>query len=155
MSSIAERAGATAPAERGDRVELAIEGMTCASCAARIERRLNELAGVRASVSYASERAAVAFDPARVSVQDLLATVAAAGYHASLADEALGEGDPAAPYRLRLIIAAALSLPLAVLAWVAAARFSGWEWVSLGLTTPVVFYCGWPFHRAAAAGARH
>jgi Cu+-exporting ATPase len=141
--------------ETGEQVELAIEGMTCASCAARIEKRLNKLDGVSASVNYASEHAAVTFDPADVSLEDLIGAVEAAGYHASLPEEALGEDDPAAPYRWRLIVAVVLSVPLALLAMIGALQFSGWEWVSLVLATPVVFWSGWPFHRAAALNARH
>jgi Cu+-exporting ATPase len=145
---------ATAPEQR-ERVELEIEGMTCASCAARIEKRLNRLDGVDAAVNFANEHASVSFDPGHVSVHDLLGTVEAAGYGASLPHHAADEGDPAVPYRLRLIVAVTLSLPLALLAMVPALQFSGWKWVSLGLATPVVFWTGWPFHRAAALNARH
>ncbi len=142
-------------AEKPDRVELAIEGMTCASCAARIEKRLNRLQGVEASVNFASEHAAVSFDPGEVSVADLIALVEGAGYHASLPRDALGEDDPVAPLRPRLLLALVFAAPLALLAMVPALRFSGWEWVSLALATPVVFWCGWPFHRAALLNARH
>ena len=140
---------------QGERVELAIAGMTCASCAARIEKRLNKLDGVSASVNYASEQAAVTFDPGQVSLDDLIGTVQAVGYQASLPREALGEEDPTARYRRRLILAVVLSVPLALLAMVPALQFSGWGWVSLVLATPVVFWSGWPFHRAAALNARH
>ena len=150
MAEVADRAAA----ER-DRVELELEGMTCASCATRIEKRLNRLEGVEATVNYATEQAAVAFDPERASVEDLIGTVEAAGYHASLPREALGTDDPVRPWRLRLVVATLLSVPLLVLAWAAPLRFGGWEWVSLALATPVVFWCGWPFHRAAARDARH
>ena len=146
---------ATATDPPSERVELAIDGMTCASCAARIEKRLNKLDGVRASVNFASEHAAVAFDPGLVSVDDLIGAVGAAGYHASLPMEALGEEDPAESYRLRLAVAVVLSVPLALFAMVPALQFSGWKWVSLVLATPVVFWAGWPFHRAAALNARH
>ena len=135
-------------------VELAIGGMTCASCAARIEKRLNKLDGVTATVNFASEHAAVAFDPARASVDDLIGAVEAAGYEAAL-PEAVTEEDPARPYRRRLVLAAALTVPLVLFAWIPASRPPGWEWVSLALATPVVFYAGWPFHRATAANARH
>jgi P-type Cu+ transporter len=146
---------ATATTQPRERVELALDGMTCASCAARIEKRLNKLDGVSASVNYASEHAAVAYDPGQASVEDLIASVEAAGYHASLPQEAIGEEDPAAPYRLRLLVAAVLSVPLALMAMVPALQFAGWQWVSLVLATPVVFWSGWPFHRAAAVNARH
>jgi P-type Cu+ transporter len=137
------------------RVELTIEGMTCTSCAARLEKQLNKLNGVSASVNYANEQAAVSFDPRELSVEDLLHTVEAAGYHVSLPQEALGEEDPARAYRLRLLVAVPLSVLLALLAMVPALQFSGWAWVSLALATPVVFWCGWPFHRAAILNARH
>ena len=117
-------------AQKSDRVELAIEGMTCASCAARIEKRLNRLDGVEASVNYASEHAAVCFDPGQVSVADLIAAVEGAGYHASLPREALGEDDPARALRPRLLVAVVLAVPLVLMAMVPAMRFSGWEWVS-------------------------
>src|SRR6516165_10903639 len=146
---------ATAIQQPSERVELDLEGMTCASCATRVEKRLNKLEGVNASVNFASERATVAFDPDRTSIEDLIGAVEKAGYHASLPLEALGEDDPAKPYRLRLAVAVALSVPLVLLAMVPALQFSGWEWASLALATPVVFWCGWPFHRAAAANARH
>ena len=135
-------------------VELAITGMTCASCAARIEKRLNKVEGVTATVNFASEHAAVAFDPAQVDIDDLIGAVEAAGYGAVL-PEAVTDEDPARPYRRRLVLAVALSVPLAIFAWISDSRPPGWEWVSLALATPVVFYAGWPFHRAAAANARH
>jgi P-type Cu+ transporter len=137
------------------RVELALEGMTCASCATRIEKRLNRLDGVAATVNFATEQAAVSFDPEQVSVDELIEAVEAAGYHASPQRDALGDEDPTRPYRLRLLVAAVLSAPVAVLAMAPATRFSGWEWLSLVLATPVVFWGGWPFHRAAAVNARH
>ncbi len=141
--------------ERRDRVELALGGMSCASCATRIEKRLNKLDGVAATVNFATEQASVAFDPEQASLDDLIGAVEAAGYHASLPQEALGEEDPAKPWRLRLVVAIALSVPLMVLAWAPPLQFAGWEWASLGLATPVVFWCGWPFHRGAVLNARH
>ncbi len=138
-----------------ERIELALGGMTCASCATRIEKRLNKLEGVSASVNYASEEAAVTFDPGLVSVEDLIGAVEAAGYHATPAQEGADEVDPARVWLLRLVAAAVLSVPVAVLTWATQLQFSGWRWLSLGLTAPVVLVAGWPFHRAAAAGARH
>jgi Cu+-exporting ATPase len=129
--------------------------MTCASCAARVERRLNKLGGVAATVNFATEEAAVSFDAGQVSVDQLIAAVEAAGYHARVPAPSPVDDDPGRPYRLRLAGAVAASVPLVVLAWVPASRFLGWEWLSLALATPVVLYGGWPFHRAAAANARH
>jgi Cu+-exporting ATPase len=155
MATVAEQPTARAGDPRRGHVELAIEGMTCASCAVRIEKRLNKLDGVQASVNYAGEQASVAFDPERVSVDELIGAVKGAGYHASLVQAALGDEDPARPWLVRLVVAVVLSVPLAVLAWAPPTRFSGWEWVSLALATPVVAFSGWPFHRAAALNARH
>jgi Cu+-exporting ATPase len=124
--------------ESRQHVELAITGMTCASCAARIEKRLNKVDGVTATVNFASEHAAVAFDPAQVDIDDLIGAVEAAGYGAAV-PEAVTDEDPARPYRRRLVLAVALSVPLAIFAWVPAARPPGWEWISLALATPVVF----------------
>ena len=140
--------------ESRQHVELAITGMTCASCAARIEKRLNKVDGVTATVNFASEHAAVAFDPTQVDLDDLIGAVESAGYGAAL-PEAVTDEDPARPYRHRLVLAVAFSVPLAVFAWVTASRPPGWEWVSLVLATPVVVYAGWPFHKAALANARH
>jgi P-type Cu+ transporter len=143
-----------------ERLELPIEGMTCASCATRIENRLNRLDGVEATVNYATENAAVTFDPARIAPVDLLAAVEAAGYRARLAapgeppaDEA--EPDPTAPWRLRLLVSAALSLPVLLLAMIEPLQFDYWQWLSLQLATPVVLWGGWPFHRAAWLNLRH
>ena len=143
---------ATQPTER---VRLDVEGMTCASCAARIERKLNKLDGVEATVNYATEEAAVAYDPSAVTIDDLLAAVEAVGYRAGLPGDAAATADAARSLFLRLLVAAALSAPLALLAMVAPLRFGGWEWLAFALSTPVVLWAGWPFHRAAAQNARH
>ena len=136
-------------------VELAITGMTCASCANRIEGRLNRLAGVTATVNYATERAKVSY-PETLSTADLLATVEAAGYAASAPTPEPEEGtpDPDA-LRRRLVVAALLSVPVVALGMVPGATFPGSGWLSLALATPVVMWAGWPFHRAALANARH
>ena len=156
MSTLTEPVPAQArPAEHVEHVELVIDGMTCASCATRIEKRLNKLDEVSASVNFASEHATVTFDAGSLSVDDLIGAVEAAGYHTSLLQEATQEDDPARVWLVRLLIAAALSVPLAVLAWATPLQFNGWRWVSLVLATPVVAYSGWPFHRAAALNARH
>ena len=133
---------------------LALEGMTCAACASRIERSLNKLDGVEATVNFATETASVSYDPAVVAPESLVAAVERVGYHAAPAE--LGrvhEHDDAPPSRL--IVAIALSIPLALLAMITPLQFSGWEWVSLVLATPVVFWSGAEFHRAALLNARH
>ncbi|HEU0131274.1 MAG TPA: heavy metal translocating P-type ATPase [Mycobacteriales bacterium] len=130
-------------------VSLAVGGMTCASCAARIEKRLNKLDGVTATVNYATETATVTYDPARVSTGDLVATVAATGYTAALpsAGDAAQERDPV---RARLLVSAALTLPL-----VLSMAFMVPAVVAVLLATPVVTWGAWPFHRAALANLRH
>jgi Cu+-exporting ATPase len=138
-----------------ERLSLEIEGMTCASCATRIEKKLNKLDGVEATVNYATEAAAVSFDPDAVGVGELMAAVEAAGYHADLPSDARDADDTTRHLQRRLVVAAALSVPLVVLTMVPPARFPGWEWLALALSTPVVFWAGWPFHRAAALNARH
>ncbi len=138
-----------------ERVTLDIDGMTCAACASRIERKLNKLTGVDASVNYATEAATVDFDPHTVALDDLLQTVEAAGYHAALPDGTAERGDVLPALRRRLAVAVALTAPLVVLAMVPPLQFAGWEWLALTLATPVVFWAGVGFHRAALANARH
>jgi P-type Cu+ transporter len=145
----------TAVVEPDTRVDLALEGMTCAACATRIERKLNKLDGVEASVNYATEQATVRFDPERVSVPDLLGAVEAAGYRAALASEGGDAVDRADAVRRRLVVAAALTAPLVALAMVGPLQFGGWEWLAFALATPVVFWAGLGFHRAAVLNARH
>jgi Cu+-exporting ATPase len=147
MTAVASR-----PAER---VRLDLEGMTCASCASRIERKLNKLDGVEATVNYATDQAAVTYDPSVITVDDLVATVAAAGYRAALEDVDAADMDESGALKARLVVAAALSLPLTLLAMVMPLQFEGWEWVAFALSTPVVLWAGWPFHRAALVNARH
>jgi Cu+-exporting ATPase len=140
-----------------ERLELPIEGMTCASCATRIEKRLNKLEGVEATVNYATENAAVHFDPLRVAPEDLIAAIEAAGYQARLAkDERVeAEDDSTAPLRRRLIVSALLSLPVLLLAMIEPLQFDSWQWLSLQLATPVVLWGAWPFHRAAWQNLKH
>ncbi len=130
---------------------LEIEGMTCAGCVSRVERKLNELDSVDASVNLATESARVRFDPARVQLDDLVGAVTAIGYGAAPA-AGLRDDKPARP--VRLIVAALLSAPLVAL-MLPPLQFSGWEWVSFALATPVVLWAGLPFHRAALLNARH
>ena len=128
-------------------VELPITGMTCASCANRIERTLNGLDGVRASVNYATERATVDFDPAAVAADDLVAAVASAGYSAALPE---AEPEPAPdPLTTRLVVSALLTLPVLLIAMIPPLQFDNWQWLSLTLASPVVVWGAWPFHRAA------
>jgi Cu+-exporting ATPase len=142
-----------------ERVRLEIEGMTCAACAARIERKLNKLDGVDASVNYATEEASVSFDAARVKLADLVAAVETAGYGAALPAADAGRTATAARaarrLRARLLLAAALTAPLVAVAMIMPLQFSGWEWLALALATPVVLWAGWPFHRSAVLNARH
>ncbi|MDQ1658262.1 MAG: P-type Cu+ transporter, partial [Cryptosporangiaceae bacterium] len=131
------------------RIELAIGGMTCASCAARVERKLNKLGGVSATVNYATEKAQVEY-PADLTAADLIATVEATGYTARPPEPApAGTGNP---LRTRLAVSAVLSAGVVVLAMVPSARLA---WVALALTTPVVAWGGWPFHTAAWTNLRH
>ncbi|MFI7638841.1 heavy metal translocating P-type ATPase [Nonomuraea sp. NPDC049400] len=140
-------------------VELAIGGMTCASCANRIERKLNKLEGVSATVNYATEKAKVTF-PESVDAQQLIAEVEKAGYTAALpappATEADEEpADELRPLRERLVTAVVLSVPVVAMAMVPALQFTNWQWLSLVLAAPVVVYAGWPFHKAAWTNLRH
>jgi Cu+-exporting ATPase len=138
-------------------VQLELEGMTCASCAARIEKKLNRLEGVEATVNLAAERATVR-SPAVVPADQLIAAVESAGYGARVATpahEAHPHDEPTGSLGRRLGVAAVLTLPVALLGMASPLRFSGWEWLALTLATPVVFYAGAPFHRAALRAARH
>jgi Cu+-exporting ATPase len=144
-------------------VELDITGMTCASCANRIERKLNKLDGVTASVNYATEKARVTY-AGPVTADDLLATVSEAGYAATLPAPAHQPGDPAAEepedhqlalLRQRLLVSGLLTVPVVLLAMIPALQFDAWQWASLTLATPVVVWGGWPFHKAAWTNLRH
>ncbi|MFC9065210.1 heavy metal translocating P-type ATPase [Streptomyces harbinensis] len=169
--------GSTGTSGVQDRVELAIGGMTCASCAARIEKKLNRLEGVTASVNYATEKATVSYG-GEVRVPDLIAVVEKTGYTAAVpappAPEpapapggapgtAAGAGPGTAPgtpddlgvLRHRLLVTVALAVPVIVLAMVPAWQFEYWQWLSLTLAAPAVIWGGWSFHRAAFVNARH
>ena len=139
---------------RRDSLELDISGMTCASCAARVERKLNKVEGVSASVNYATEKAHV-LAPAGTRVEDLITVVEATGYGARVPDPAAEPLDRAGELRRRLIVAAAFSAPVVALAMVPALQFTGWQWVSLALTLPVYLWSGWGFHHSAWVNARH
>ncbi|MFF3955487.1 heavy metal translocating P-type ATPase [Streptomyces sp. NPDC001890] len=148
-------------------VELAIGGMTCASCAARIEKKLNRMDGVEATVNYATEKAKVSYRGEDISVQDLIATVEKTGYTAhepappartaedGAAAPGAGEADELRPLRQRLLTAVALAVPVIAMSMIPALQFDYWQWLSLTLTAPVVTYAAWPFHKAAFTNARH
>ncbi|WP_405492697.1 heavy metal translocating P-type ATPase [Streptomyces sp. NBC_00096] len=150
-------------------VELTIGGMTCASCAARIEKKLNRMDGVTASVNYATEKAKVSY-PAGLQVADLIATVVKTGYTAEEPpppqpepgpEEAQAAGSPEvrdpelAALRQRLLVSTALALPVVLLAMVPAFQFDNWQWLSLTLASPVVVWGALPFHKAAWTNVRH
>ena len=140
-------------------VTLAISGMSCASCAARVEKRLNQVDGVVATVNFATELATVDF-PAGVTPGDLVAAVEETGYTATLpAGEKLTaspeDSDATSSWRRRLLISATLTVPVVLLSMVPALQFDYWQWLVLGLATPVVLWGAWPFHRAAIANLRH
>jgi Cu+-exporting ATPase len=142
------------------RLDLPIEGMTCASCAHRIERKLNNLDGVTATVNYATEHASVSFDAARVTPDELVAAVEAVGYGARLPSAdgpaaAAPDDDPTRALRRRLVFSIVLSAPVLALAMIPALQFDFWQWLSLQLATPVVLWAGWPFHKAAWQNLRH
>ncbi len=144
-----------------DHIELPITGMTCASCANRIERSLNKLEGVEDTVNYATEKATVEFDPATVAADELLAAVESVGYRAQLpsaqpsATDGPAAQDATAALRERLIISALLSVPVLFMAMIPALQFDNFQWLSLTMVTPVVLWGAWPFHKAAWANLRH
>ncbi|MEV8099576.1 heavy metal translocating P-type ATPase [Kitasatospora sp. NPDC085879] len=159
MSTTTHATGDTAQ----QRVELSIGGMTCASCAARIEKKLNRMDGVEATVNFATERARVDF-VAGVTVDDLIATVERTGYTAELppppvpepaAEPAAGAAREADPLRDRLLVSAVLTVPVVLLSMVPALQFDNWQWLAFALTGPVVVYGGLPFHRAAWTNLKH
>ncbi|KIA60720.1 heavy metal translocating P-type ATPase [Nocardia vulneris] len=149
---------ATQPPGTGQ-VELVIGGMTCASCANRIEKKLNKLDGVTAAVNYATEKARVDVT-GDVSPAELIATVEQAGYSATLptpapTETAAAEPDPTASLRTRLLVSLVLTVPVIAMAMIPALQFTNWQWLSLTLAAPVVVWGALPFHRAAWANLRH
>ena len=142
------------------RLDLPVQGMTCASCANRIERKLNKLEGVEATVNFATEQATVSYDSATVEPEELLDAVEAAGYQAELpsprghggaAGEPTSEAEDAElrGLRTRLVVSAVLALPILLVAMIPPLQFDYWQWLSLQLATPIVLWAGWPFHRVA------
>ncbi|MEU7972905.1 heavy metal translocating P-type ATPase [Micromonospora sp. NPDC049089] len=142
--------------EAPNRIELAIGGMTCAACAARIEKKLNRMDGVSATVNYATEKATVRYADG-VTPDDLIGTVQKTGYTAALPALPSAEPpvDPLRGPRTRLWVSVALSVPVVLLAMVPAWQFDYWQWLSLTLAAPVVVWGGLPFHRAAWTNLRH
>lgn len=156
---------AAGPTTAGDNhLELAIGGMTCASCAARIEKRLNKLDGVSATVNYATEKAKVSFSDS-IDPADLIAAVEKAGYTARLPEPPTpdtGDAQPAPEaddrvrsLRQRLTVSAVLTVPVIAMAMIPALQFTNWQWLSLTLAAPVVVWGAWPFHKAAWTNLRH
>lgn len=169
-------AAAFADATAMTHLDLAVTGMTCAACAARIEKKLNRLDGVTATVNYATEKATVTFDPSVVDPSSLVETVESIGYGAALpapaasssASSSARSTDPdaltpaemasaarLADLRQRLVISAVLGAPVLVLSMVPALQFEYWQWLAFTLTAPVAVWGGWPFHRAAWMNLRH
>jgi Cu+-exporting ATPase len=134
--------------------DLELRGMSCASCAARVERGLNRLDGVRATVNFALERAHVRHGSA-VSASDLIRAVESTGYRASLVGEPVHQHEDVPENRRRLGVAAVLAAPVVAMSMVMPWQFVGWQWLALALTTPIVAWGGYPFHRAALRSARH
>ncbi len=169
MSTVTGASPAGAPGGAARAADLAIGGMTCASCAARVEKKLNRLDGVTATVNFATETARVSF-PVAMPATDLISVVEQAGYTAALpappksepaeheSAGASGEEDGAgetAALRQRLLVSLALAIPVVALAMIPPLQFRNWQWVSLALASPVAVWGAWPFHRAAAVNAWH
>ncbi|MEV5902959.1 heavy metal translocating P-type ATPase [Streptomyces sp. NPDC052127] len=161
MTSTATETPIAEPPAPATEVELLIGGMTCASCAARVEKKLNRMDGVVATVNYATEKAKVSY-PAGTEVADLIATVVKTGYTAeepAPAPEPVQEDTPQDPeladLRHRLLVSVLLAAPVVLLAMVPSLQFDNWQWLSLTLAAPVVVWGGGPLHRAAWTNLRH
>jgi P-type Cu+ transporter len=149
----------------GQRIDLAVSGMTCAACAARIEKKLNRLDGVTATVNYATEKATITVDDGATTPDELIEVIESIGYGAARpapsADSqpqraGLTAADPAtAAMRSRLVAAVALGIPVLVLSMVPALQFRNWQWLSFALAAPVATWAAWPFHRTAWKNLRH
>ena len=145
----------TAIEDRGiSSVTLAVGGMTCASCAAGVEKKLNRIEGVTASVNFATEQATIEF-PDTMRAEELVAAVEATGYSATLPTRETTEPDEPARWRRRLLVSAALGVPVVLLSMFPALQFDNWQWLALALASPVVVWGAWPFHRAAWTNLRH
>jgi len=135
-------------------VELAVGGMTCASCAARVEKKLNKLPGVVATVNYSTEKATIQL-PENLTVTDAIATIEATGYTAAPVTREVVDNTEERALKFRLVVSIILTIPVVLLAMVPPLQFNYWQWVSLVLTTPVVLWGAWPFHRATLLNLRH
>ena len=169
MSVVTGASPAAVPSGAVRAVDLTIGGMTCASCAARVEKKLNKLNGVTATVNFATGTARVSF-PAAIPVTELISVVERVGYTAALptpprsepaermpagaSGEEEGVGETAA-LRQRLLVSLALAIPVVALAMIPALQFRNWQWACLALASPVAVWGAWPFHRAAVVNARH
>lgn len=148
--------------QQAQTVDLAVTGMTCTSCSARVQRKLGKVEGVEASVNYATETATVSYPP-EVTVGQLIDVIRAAGYDAteirptSEGEDSAAEGTRAhiADLKRRTIVAAVLGIPVFLMSMVTSLQFDYWQWLCLALTIPVFFYSGWPFHSAAVKNLRH
>ncbi|MEI6198394.1 MAG: heavy metal translocating P-type ATPase [Actinomycetota bacterium] len=139
-------------------VELAVQGMTCGACAAKIQKELNEITGVEAAVNYATETAMVAFDGGSVSEATVIKAIEHAGYSARVMDDQPFDDDLEARLRaasIRLGISVAFTIPVVLLSMVMAWQFHNWQWWAMGLSAPVVTWGAWPFHKAAFRNAMH
>ncbi len=139
-----------------ERLDLPVEGMTCASCAARIERRLGRTEGVvEARVNFATKKATVLYDGAATAPDALKDTIAELGYSVPAAEPEVPEDEEVRGLRARLVVAGLLSVPVLLISMVPALQFDGWRWMALVLATPVILWAGWPFHRATLVNLRH
>ena len=148
--------GTPSPAAVRERCDLPITGMTCASCAARIESGLTHLPGVSsANVNFATNRATVTYDPAVTGPESFADTVAGLGYSVPATEPDDPEADEQRDLRPRLAVAVILGVPVIAISMIPALMFPGWEWVALALSTPIILWSAWPFHRATLANLRH
>jgi len=148
----------TIPPNQIIEIELAVQGMTCAACAARIEKTLNEIDGVEAAVNYATETAMVAFDGESQSKEVVLQAISNIGYSAHPVDDESFDEDLSKSMRIaqwRLIVSLVFSVPVVLLSMVPSFQIVGWQWWAMALATPVVTWCAWPFHRTAFKNAMH
>jgi Cu+-exporting ATPase len=146
----------TIPPNQIIEIELAVQGMTCAACAARIEKTLNDIDGVEAAVNYATETAMVAFDGEAQSKEVVLQAISNIGYSAHAVDDESFDEDLSRSLRvaqLRLLVSLVFSVPVVLLSMVSSFQFDGWQWWAMALAAPVVTWCAWPFHRTAFKNA--